>query len=259
MTDQEAAALSSTLLARKGTAGSEGFAPLAVDPCRPVWRQPRVARLVSAVAIAAALGATAAWFWVGGHGAEPTAAVPSGAQTHVELAAASDRGDGQAREELTAPTAPAPVVATVEAPPAPVPLAAEQPPAARQAAAVELELKPVQPAAAATGLGIDKPKTPTPAAHLASKAAQPARAPAYRVQLHTLRSKEAVEREWTKLRRQYGDLLANKQLVINRLDAAGTEPRYRMQVGGMPSKAAARQLCRALEDRGQKCILVPTT
>jgi hypothetical protein len=84
-------------------------------------------------------------------------------------------------------------------------------------------------------------------------------APRYRVQLHTLGSRTAVDREWVRLQRQHADLVADKQLVVDRLDRSNGTAKYRLQLGNLANRSAAQQLCRAFAQRGQKCFVVPTS
>jgi SPOR domain len=241
MTDQYPAALSSSLLARKGMADSDGFAPPKIDLFRPARPRRRAARLAALLGAAVTFGAGGTWLATQDNGPflpDPAAAV-------TEAAIDSAVVHGKPDDVLNSAANPSAGAAHI------APLSVPWP---RSGAGED-----AKPIAQALGTMVEKPRTPTPSGHLAAKADLAAATSTYRIQLHTLRSREAVEREWAKLRRQHGDLLADKRLVINRLEVAGAEPRYRMQLGNLPTKTAARQLCRALEDRGQKCILVPTT
>jgi hypothetical protein len=269
MTDHDPTALSGSLLARKGMAGVEGFAAPEVDRSRPDWSRSRTVRIAGLLIVAVALGASGMWLTTHDRvssGSNPAAQAASepveesqapvsaierdgrpGRQVEIRLVAGAPPARSDDSDSM--PVAPPMVLASSDRPEdGSAQSNSPEPPAER--------LRSVDHAPEAIP---DKPKTPAPAAHLATKGPGRASTHGFRVQLHTLQSRDAVEREWVRLRRRHGDLLGDKQLVIDRLDVSGTGPRYRMQLGNLPTRTAARQLCRALSDRGQKCILVPAS
>ncbi len=79
----------------------------------------------------------------------------------------------------------------------------------------------------------------------------------YRVQLHALGSDAAVRREWPRLQKTHGDLLGGLSLKVVR---TGSGPRqksfYRMQIGTLASAAAAKKLCDRLKRRKLDCVSV---
>lgn len=264
MSDQYPPELSSILLARKGMAGADGFSPNEIDPSRPVWPRRRTTLVAALMAAVAALGGTATWLTTQDRGSAvsstPLPVPPAVRPERIAAAVPEPTGNLVQNPRVAVGNPAAGAEATQPSTiPGPPPVAAEGPGVPAQTSRSEVGTTPPQSAALVPGTKVEKPRTPTPSGHLVVKPRPEAPAQTYRIQLHTLQSREAVEREWTKLQRRHGDLLADKQLVINQLDVAGTESRYRMQLGNLPTKTAARQLCRALEGRGHKCILVPTT
>jgi hypothetical protein len=218
------------------------------------------------VAIAIAVGATAGWVSAPSRPPAPDPAAVAGRSvpedapwTRIEpepdapawradhlLAAA---GDANGHLDATIPTEPPP------APPNESPVMASlapEPPVAVSGKPIAIE-----------PLTSTVPSEKVPAAATNGRSpvksnADPA-ASGYRVQLHTLGSRTAVDREWVRLRRQHADLLADKQLVVDRLDRSNGTAKYRLQLGNLANRSAAQQLCRAFAQRGQKCFVVPTS
>jgi hypothetical protein len=275
VTDHDPAALSGALLARKGTAGAGGFAPMALDPNERrahrfgwlgAWSNRSLHRGLSSsavVAIAIVVGATASWVSAPSRQPAPDPVAVAGpsvpgdaswTQIEPEPEASAWRSDhllaaaGDANGHLDATT-------TTELPPNEPPVMASlapEPP-------VAVSGKPI----AVEPLTSTVPSEKVPAA--ATNGRPPVKSNAdpaalvYRVQLHTLGSRTAVDREWVRLRRQHADLLADKQLVVDRLDRSNGAAKYRLQLGNLPNRSAAQQLCRAFAQRGQKCFVVPTS
>jgi len=105
-------------------------------------------------------------------------------------------------------------------------------------------------------------KPATAAKKVASKA--PASTPkaaaktgAYRVQMASLKSRAAVQKNWASLKRKHPDLLGKLQLNIQSVQLSGGRGTfYRMQAGPMTSRAQANSLCARLKSRKQGCIVV---
>jgi hypothetical protein len=268
MTDSYPAELSSSLLARKGMAGVEGFAPPEMDPSRPAWSRSRTVRVAGLLLLAATLGATGTWLATDTRKPGKTDAPASASAEPMVSSPQTPLGEPPSRAErpveILLTTAAPPELGYDLAPSQTAEVVADSVPAVPESVAGEPPIAdstqtPFRAVALTQSSAPIKPRTSTPSSHLASKPPPVASSRGYRVQLHTLQSRDAVEREWLRLRRRHGDLLSDKQLVVDRLDVAGGLPRYRMQLGNLPTRTSARQLCRALTDRGQKCILVPTS
>lgn len=78
----------------------------------------------------------------------------------------------------------------------------------------------------------------------------------YRLQLTAVRSAEAAEREWQRLRRAHGDLLGQLKSSIEQADLGSKGVFYRLRVGPIPDMEAARKLCDALTQRKEACLIV---
>ncbi len=78
----------------------------------------------------------------------------------------------------------------------------------------------------------------------------------YRLQLTAVRSAEAAEREWQRLRRAHGDLLGQLTSSIEQADLGSKGVFYRLRVGPIPDMEAARKLCDALTQRKEACLIV---
>ncbi|MDC3347559.1 SPOR domain-containing protein, partial [bacterium] len=80
---------------------------------------------------------------------------------------------------------------------------------------------------------------------------------AYRVQMASLKSRAAVQKNWASLKRKHPDLLGKLQLNIQSVQLSGGRGTfYRMQAGPMTSRAQANSLCARLKSRKQGCIVV---
>jgi len=126
--------------------------------------------------------------------------------------------------------------------------AAEAAPAP-DAAPAESETTAETPAASETAAA---PAEAAPAA--TQTAAIPA--DAYRIQLAALKSEAAASEAWTKLQKQYPDLLASLQPIIEKVDLGASGIFYRIQGGPLDSRNLAQDLCGKLNQRGQQCIVV---
>ncbi len=81
-------------------------------------------------------------------------------------------------------------------------------------------------------------------------------ADAYRIQLAALKSEAAASEAWTKLQKQYPDLLTSLQPIIEKVDLGASGVFYRIQGGPLDSRNLAQDLCGKLNQRGQQCIVV---
>jgi hypothetical protein len=73
----------------------------------------------------------------------------------------------------------------------------------------------------------------------------------------SLRSRAAVQKNWTTLKRKHRDLLGKLGLNIQSVKLSGGRGTYyRMQAGPITSKSRATALCSSLKKRKQGCIVV---
>ena len=101
---------------------------------------------------------------------------------------------------------------------------------------------------------VSQPK-PAPKPKAAAKTA--ARTGAYRVQMASLKSRAAVQKNWATLKRKHADLLGKLGLNIQSVTLSGGRGTYyRMQAGPLTSRAQATALCANLKKRKQGCIVV---
>lgn len=174
----------------------------------------------------------------------------NGAPATAEPApAASAAVEPQPVQEAEAPASePAPAQAAPE--PAPAPTAAEPTPAPAPAATPAPAPEPAQAAA--------QPEAPAaqPAATQEAAVAPAAPAGNARVQLAAGKSEASVQAEWAALQKAHPQLLGDLSLTIERVDKGSAGIFYRLQAGPLADKAAARQLCASLKQRGQDCIVV---
>ena len=169
------------------------------------------------------------------------------------------------------PVAPAP-----QAAPAPVPppaIAARPTPApstavpATPAPPTQGTLRPSAPLATATIPPVQPPAPvatapvapPPPAA--AAPAATPAPAPtaggSFRIQLAAVRSQEAAQQEWEKMKTAHGPVLGRLSSQIVRVDLGGERGVFfRIQAGPYGDADAARRACTALKERNVSCLVV---
>ena len=99
---------------------------------------------------------------------------------------------------------------------------------------------------------------PAPAAASATPA-QPARPAVAQgrasIQLGALRSEEAARQEWDRLRARVPEL-ASRSPAITRFEREGQAPLWRLRVGGLADRDAARTLCEQVQARGGACTVV---
>lgn len=161
-----------------------------------------------------------------------------------------------ARERLAALAPPTPAVTAEAKPPVPPPAPEEAPaplpkepraePVPKPEPVPEPKPEPAPPRKA--------PPPPTPAAKPKEEppAARLPRAPTYRIHLTSIRNPSEANREWTRLNRLYGRLLADLELAVTRVDLPQKGVYYRIQ-GGPLDRAAARARCGRFAARGVWC------
>lgn len=110
---------------------------------------------------------------------------------------------------------------------------------------------PKAPKVAQARLGTASPR-PSPKPSASGKSTS------YQVQLAAARSAQAAQGEWDRLRAKHRDLLGPLGLTVVRADlGAGKGVFYRLRVGPVTDRNAARALCSALSKRKQACLIVP--
>ncbi len=100
----------------------------------------------------------------------------------------------------------------------------------------------------------------SPSEAAAPAATETAAAPAYRVHLASFREKATADKEWRRLRKSHGDLLAGLAAIVRRVDLGATKGVYfRLHAGPLADAEAAQALCRALSKRRVRCRVAPPT
>jgi hypothetical protein len=170
-----------------------------------------------------------------------------------------------------APVTRPPVQAAVP-PPAPPPAAvADAPPAPDTASPTALAPVPgsaiitqppktaVTPPVAATKAAAPPP---TSIAALESRAlAEMAEKPpakgagAYRIKISAVRTPDAVQPEWARLKHRYGDILGGLSVTSSKTTVAGKGDFYRLEAGPL-DQAAAKSACDRLRGQGLGCVVV---
>ena len=137
-------------------------------------------------------------------------------------------------------TAPAVAPATSQPPAAPAAVASPPP-----AVAVVAPPAAAPPPAAATG-----------PARVAPPAAPAASGPGYRLQLGAVRSAEAAQQEWTRLKREQAEILGGLTAEARRVDLGARGVYYRIVAGPRGDAAAAEHACDELKRHKVGCLLV---
>ena len=102
-----------------------------------------------------------------------------------------------------------------------------------------------------------KPPAPKTAAKPPAPAPKPAATGRYRVQLSSLRSEDALRKSWSALQKRHGDLLGDRQLIVERTVLSGGRGTfYRMQSGPFASRDRASAFCSRLKQRKLSCLVV---
>lgn len=157
------------------------------------------------------------------------------------------------------PVLPRPVAAPKPVPPAETsaaPSKSESPPAPPLAAVAPPPVSAPAPPPSAVAVAPAAPPVPAAAPPAVSAPPQIASGPSYRLQLGAVRSQEAAEQEWQKLKRAQPDLLAKLSLTTTHVDLGERGIYYRIQAGPIADAAEAAQSCATLKSRNVGCILV---
>lgn len=91
---------------------------------------------------------------------------------------------------------------------------------------------------------------------LRKKPTLPPAAGAFAVQIASLGSEAAARARWSDLKRRFPDLLGGLSLSVDRT-ASENGAQYRLRVGPLPDRAAAKRLCDRLNEREIGCLIVP--
>jgi hypothetical protein len=162
-----------------------------------------------------------------------------------------------------ASTAPAPVAPSAEIP-VPPPEASDSVAASAPPADALPTLGPIErtgtPSASAAPkpAGTPAPKPAPSAAPAAMAAPKPAPAAegAYAIQLVSTVSQATAEQAWTALSKRFAAMTGSHTHDIVRADLGAKGVRYRVRLTGFASLASARDACKALEAKGQGCLIL---
>ena len=78
----------------------------------------------------------------------------------------------------------------------------------------------------------------------------------FEVQLSAVKSAEAADREWRRLRQSFPALLGDKTLRVDQATFGGDRVVYRLRAGPYQERAVARDLCATLKANAQDCLVV---
>lgn len=85
---------------------------------------------------------------------------------------------------------------------------------------------------------------------------EPASAGSYWVQVGALRSQTAAKLEWDRLKGAHANLLADLRLALQKAELPEKGTYYRLRAGPFADTGRPEQLCQALEERQQACLVV---
>jgi hypothetical protein len=179
----------------------------------------------------------------------------------VEAPEAAAKTPSEALKKLTPPP-PAPMKPVGEAAQPKAPSSTRPAPAKSVAAAEEARKAEAPPETAMeeTTMETSAGRPPAEAApqrqQSDTKAASAAPKSTYQVQIAALRSRDAVEKEWSRLRNKHGDLLGSLTLNVERADLGPKGVFYRLRAGPLADRSAAGALCDALKKRKLGCMVV---
>ncbi len=108
---------------------------------------------------------------------------------------------------------------------------------------------PTQGASGSAG-GAEAPATPTAEPQVAEVVGT------FALQLASLKSADAAEKEWARLRKAFPDLLAGLSLFVVPADVEGVGQVHRLRIGTFQTHSTAADLCAQLKAKGQDCFIV---
>ena len=131
----------------------------------------------------------------------------------------------------------------------------DAPPPVSLAAAAPVNSRPVA--------GPPQQAAPTPPKPVAVETAMPVSAPAvkssmphFALQLASLKSEDVATRESARLQRRLSDTLTEEAITVERANIANRGVFFRLKVGNFSSKKQATDLCHALKQKKQPCLVV---
>jgi hypothetical protein len=75
------------------------------------------------------------------------------------------------------------------------------------------------------------------------------------IQINAQRSEGAAWAAWKKFQQQYGELLANREAIVQKADPGGEGVVYRLRIKGLPTRDEAIALCSKLKSQGLACFV----
>ena len=78
----------------------------------------------------------------------------------------------------------------------------------------------------------------------------------YRIQLSSLRSRDAARQEWNRLSAAFPDILGARELILTSVDLVDRGTFYRVRTGPFASSDAAHQACADLDRHQQPCLVI---
>ena len=97
---------------------------------------------------------------------------------------------------------------------------------------------------------------PPPPALKPTAAAASAAASAFLVQLASVKSATGATQEWSRLQRDFPDLLSDKKLRVDRANLGERGAFFRIRTGPFDDREQAHGLCRELTAREQSCLVI---
>ena len=137
-------------------------------------------------------------------------------------------------------------------------------PQSEAAAALDKPVRTLAPAPDGTGGWIDISATldrDVPLSAAKASAPVPPRKPSrraalYRIQLSALTTQAAARREWRRLKRSHGRLLAGRDpIVVRGLPRGAGRPVWRLQLAALAERADAQSFCRQARERSLGCMV----
>ena len=77
--------------------------------------------------------------------------------------------------------------------------------------------------------------------------------------LASYRTAKQAERGWSQIRRAHQALVGGLDHIVSRVNLGKKGTYYRLKAGPLPSKAAAKSMCRKLKRRRQFCDVTTIT
>lgn len=176
---------------------------------------------------------------------------------------AEAKQDSKERVERSAAAQSLPPIPSPQAITPPSAPAAVKVPAPASVASVK-PLKVTPPPVAVKPAPKPRPKAIKPNVQLAARnpeppksaAVKPANTSGYFVQLVSVKSEKAADREWGRLSKRFTKLFGGLEPSIQKASVAGKGTFYRLRAAGFDTQGQARDLCRKLKAAKQSCLVV---